>query len=151
MRTENGIEIDIAALELVLLQADVLTLGFSLFPQRLLIDTRSNDRQGQLVTMVEPAGSVQERYLWLGKHRGAFGAPQGFSFFVWPQTVDGLRERKVLTPLRDRLDPEAARALDLGLDAAAALERDAIQRAVRGSEDWPGLWVRGASGRTGGV
>lgn len=151
MRTENGIDIDIAALEQVLVQADVLTLGFSLFPQRLLIDTRSNDSQGQLATMVEPVASVQERYLWLGKHRGAFGAPAAFSFVVWPQTVGGLRERNILAKLRARLDPEAATALDVGLDAAASLEREAMQEAVRGSEQWPGLWVRGTGGRTGGV
>lgn len=151
MRTENGIDIDIAALEQVLTKADVLTIGFALFPQRLLIDTRSNESQGQLVTMVEPVGSVQERYLWLGKHRGAFGSPEAFSFFVWPQTVGGLRERDVLATLRARLESEAVTALEVGLDGAAALERETMQQAVRGSETWPSLWERGGGRREGGA
>ncbi len=149
LRTENGTEVDFEALNNLLVRADVLTIGFSLFPERLLIDTRSNDRQGQLVTMTEPVGSVQERYLWLGRHRGAFGAPEAFSFFVWPHTVRNLLERNVLAPLHARLDPEAAAQLALELERSSALEAMAIASAIRGDGNWPALWERNPQRRPG--
>lgn len=142
MRTENGTEIDLEALNQMLQRADVLTIGFTLFPERILIDTRANDRQGQLAAMVEPVANIQDRYLWLGRHRGAFGAPEAFSFFVWPQTVRGLIDRQVLGPLRARLEPDAIGQLDLALDDAASRERRAMATAVRGDESWPAIWQR---------
>ena len=67
--------------------------------------------------------SVQERYLWLGQHRGTFGAPEAFSFFVWPQSIESLMESSVLAPLRARLTPVAREALTTGLTHALDLER----------------------------
>jgi hypothetical protein len=140
MRTENGIDIDLEAMGKLLTQGDLITIGFTLFPLRLLIDTRTNATDGQWVGLVEPVASVQERYLWLGRHRGSFGPPEAFSFFVWPQTVRGLIERDLLRALRRRLTPEAAAALDSALAHALELERQAILDAVRGTEAWPAIW-----------
>lgn len=145
MRTENGITIDEEALEKLLTAADIVTIGFTLFPERLLVDTRSNDRDPQFADMVEPVASVQERYMWLGKHRGGFGAPEGFGFFVWPQTVRGMIERDALAPLRARLEPAIRQDLDIALATAAELERRAMVEAVRGSDRWPAVWERGAA------
>jgi hypothetical protein len=142
MRSENGTKVDLEALNDLLRRTDVLTIGFTLFRERILVDTRTNDRQGQLVTMAEPVGSVQERYLWLGRHRGAFGAPEAFSFFVWPHTVRDLLDRNILAELVARLDADAAEQLTLALDEAASLERQAIAAAVRGDESYPALWQR---------
>ncbi len=142
MLTENGIDVDVAALNELLQKADVLTIGFTLFPERILVDVRSSEQQGNLATMVEPVTSVQERYLWLGRHRGAFGAPQAFSFFVWPHTVKSLIARDLLAPLMARLDPDAARQLDTALREALRLERAAMVKAVTGDESWPAIWAR---------
>ncbi|MBK8561621.1 hypothetical protein [Candidatus Amarobacter glycogenicus] len=94
--------------------------------------------------MVEPVANIQERYVWLGKHRGSFGAPEGFAFFVWPQTVRGLIERDALAPLKARLTSEARRDLDVALATAAELERGAIIEAIKGSDRWPAVWERAA-------
>ncbi|MGE3074985.1 MAG: hypothetical protein AB7N24_02550 [Dehalococcoidia bacterium] len=145
MMTENGITIDEEALEKLLTNADIVTIGFTLFPERLLVDTRSNETDGQFADMVEPVGSVQERYMWLGKHRGSFGAPEGFGFFVWPLTVRGMIERDALAPLKARLDAEARQDLEVALATAAELERQAMIEAVRGSERWPAVWERNAA------
>ena len=145
MRNENGIQVDREALDKLLTTADLITIGFTLFPERLLIDTRSNDTDGQFAAMVEPVASVQERYLWLGKHRSGFGAPDGFAFFIWPHTVRGLFERDALAPLRSRLDHEAAAKLDEALQVALELERLAMLEAVKGSERWPAIWERSAA------
>jgi predicted dienelactone hydrolase len=143
MLTENGLQVDLEAVERVLDQADVLAIGFTLFPERLLIDARSQGEEGPLVAVVEPVGTVQERYLWLGKHRPNFGAPEAFAFFVWPHTVRNLVERDALRTMRNRLAaarPEAAAALDAALDELLELERRAFIEAVAGSPRWQTLW-----------
>ncbi len=145
MRNENGLEVDREALDRLLATADLVTIGFTLFPERLLVDTRLNATDGQYASMVEPVASVQERYLWLGKHRSSFGAPEGFAFFIWPHTVRGLMERNALRVLKQRLDPEARTALDEALAVALELERLAMQEAVRGSERWPAVWEKPAA------
>jgi len=146
MLTENGMQIDRGAVEEVLRRADVLTIGFPLFPERLLIDTRANEEAGPFVGVVEPVATVQERYLWLGRHRGMFGAPEAFSFFVWPHTVRTLIRRDVLRTMRDRLEaaePGAGAKLDAALEQLAALELDAMRRAIRGEGPaWKSIWER---------
>jgi hypothetical protein len=148
MFTENGIEVDPERVQQVLESADVLTIAFALFPERVLFDTRTNRTDGPLVAIVEPVASVQERYLWLGKHRGSFGAPEAFSFLAWPHTVRGLIERDILAPLRQRLEaasPDASRVFD---DVMARLQRRelfAIRDAIRGEDPWRTLWERDAA------
>ncbi len=147
MLTENGLEVDMQALEDVLRRADVLTIGFTLFAERLLIDTRSRPGEGPLVAVVGPVQTVQERYLWLGKHRGNFGAPEAFSFFVWPKTVRTLIDTDVLATMRSRLaevSPEGESALRNMLDRFAALERDAMRAAVVGDDPWRTVWPQAA-------
>jgi hypothetical protein len=148
MFTENGIEIDPERLNDVLRQADVLTIAFPLFPERLLFDTRASQTEGPMVAIVEPVASVQERYLWLGRHRGSFGAPQAFSFFAWPHTVRSLIERDLLAPLRHRMvnaSPDAAEAYEAVMAQLRAREIEAIRDAIRGNDPWRSLWERAAA------
>jgi hypothetical protein len=148
MFTENGIEIDPERVHQVLTQADVLTIAFPLFPERVLFDTRTNGADGPLVAIVEPVATVQERYLWLGKHRGGFGAPEAFSFFAWPHTVRGLIERDILAPLRERLEaasPDAAAVFDQVMARLQRRDVEAIRDAIRGDAPWRTLWERDAA------
>lgn len=147
MLTENGLMIDQEAVNELLEKADVLTIGFTLFPQRLLMDVRStvDGSVGPLVTLVDPVATVQERYLWLGRHRGMFGAPQGFSFFVWPHTVRHLVESDALRLMRQRLDTlpgNGAQQLEAALGQLVALEKDEFRRAVVGADHYRTLWQR---------
>jgi hypothetical protein len=145
MLTENGMQIDFDALNQLLERADVLTIGFSLFPERMLVDTRTGTGEGPLIATVGPVASVQERYLWLGQHRPAFGAPHAFSFFVWPHTVRALIEGDVLAPLRRRLEgaaPGGGQELDAALAQFALLECQAMRDAIQSEEGWATLWPR---------
>jgi len=145
MLTENGVEVDVEAVHDLLRRADVLAIGFTLFPERLLVDTRASADEGPLVAIVAPVATVQERYLWLGKHRGNFGAPEAFSFFMWPHTVRNLRERDILVPLRERLaeiSNDGAEMLDHALGRLAEFERAAMREAIRGSEPWRAVWAK---------
>ncbi len=144
MLTENGLEIDLNAVNEVLQRADVLTIGFTVFPERLLVDTRTLSGEGPLMAIVGPVTSVQERYLWLGKHRGQFPAPEAFSFFMWPHTVRNMIERNVLRVLRDRLravSSESDEVLEKTLARLLLLEEKAFRAAVRGDEPWQSLWT----------
>ena len=147
MFTENGIQVDREALNKVLEQSDIITVGFTLFAERMLVDTRTNSTAGVFCQIVEPVGTVQERYAWLGRHRGTFGAPEGFAFFVWPHTVRMLVTDDVLAPLRDRLEriePGSGSALDLALKEATRLEWAGMARMISGGEGWQAIWQRGA-------
>ena len=143
MLTENGMDMDQNAFDQVMSQADVLTIGFMHLPWRLLIDTRFNDETGPMIRVVEPVSSVQERYLWLGRHRGMFGAPQGFSFFGWPHTIRGLWERDALRVMRDRLAAapgDGVEQLDAALHKLSELENEEYRRLIRGEAHWKTLW-----------
>lgn len=145
MLTENGVEVDLEALNDLLDRADVLTIGFGLFPERLLMDVRTKGAEGPMVAIVAPVTSVQERYLWLGQNRPSFGAPEAFSFFVWPHTVGRLMEQDVLEPMRRRMSAvsnDGAEVLDRSLATLAELERQAVRAAVRGDDPWRALWER---------
>lgn len=149
MLTENGFGIDFDALNQTLTEGDVITIGFTMLPERLLVDTRTNADEGPLVAFVDPVANVAERYLWLGKHRSAFGSPQAFSFFVWPQAIRTLKESHALAPLRERLaasSQEAAEALDQVIDRLAEFEVEYHKSAVRGdAQVWHTLWQRPAA------
>jgi hypothetical protein len=145
MFTENGTEIDPERVNYVLNNADVLTIAFPLFPERLLFDTRTQGSEGPMVAIVEPVASVQERYHWLGQHRGGFGAPTAFSFFAWPHTIRSLIERDVLEPMRERLaatSPDAVRVFEDVMERLRRRELQAIGDAIRGREPWRTLWER---------
>lgn len=142
MLADNGLDVNIEAVNQVLNQGDVITIGFTTFPQRLLVDVRANEHQGSFAGVVAPVATVQERYHWLGRYRGTFGAPEAFTFFVWPLSVRTLVERDVLAPLRGRLDAQGKEALDAALQELLALERDAFRAAIRGDEPWRPLWER---------
>jgi hypothetical protein len=147
MFTDNGIDADLDAIREVIDRADVLTIAFTPFAERLLVDTRSNATDGPACVIVDPVGTVQERYQWLGRHRGSLGAPEAFSFVVWPKSVRNLIERQVLRPLRERLaatSPEAADMLDHQLARLAIMEQQMTRMAVRGEGPWKSLWVRAA-------
>jgi hypothetical protein len=145
MYTENGLSIDLDSVREVLDNADVITIGFPFIRERLLIDMRANESEGPFAAIVEPAGSVQERYLWLGQHRGQFGMPEAFSFFQWPHSTRVIDELDVLAPLRHRIalapngDPDTITG---PLDQIRRLEQLAMAEAIIGTGPWQTVWQR---------
>ncbi len=96
-----------------------------------------------MVAIVAPVASIQDRYLWLGWHRGSFGSPENFSFFLWPHTVRSLVASGVLAPVRRRLAQVADGAeatIDASLERLLEAERNAMRAAVRGEHGWQTLW-----------
>ncbi len=146
MFTENGVLIDLEEVGKVVDASDVFTIGFRMFPQRVIIDTRETDEVGPLVRVVEPVASVEERFHWLGRERPALGAPQQFSFFVWPHSLEFLEACGFGQRIRDRLRaserPDVARMIDEALAELRRLERRSVQQALAG-EGYHALWPQG--------
>ncbi len=141
--SENGPQVDFAALRERLEHADLVVIGFHAFPDRLLLDARSSPAEGPLVAVVAPVAGVRERYAWLERHRAAFGPPEGFTFAVWPHSIALLRDDGVLAPMSARMEAvsnEADLAMSRALARLRVLERRAVREAVRGGPGWETLW-----------
>ncbi len=142
MHTENGLLVDMEQVRNVVAKADVFAVAFRLFPERLLIDTRSDpdDSDGAcglpMVAIVDPVPTVQERFFWLGQHRPSLGMPQNFMFFFWPHSIHYLMESGVWDLVRGRVD--GFDGSDATLDAAIAelskRERAAHVDAISGEQ-----------------
>jgi hypothetical protein len=102
--SENGLLVDLAEVEKVVDLCDVFTIIFRLFPERLLVDSRTSSQEGPLVALVEPVATVEERYHWLGRKRPSFGPPESFMFFLWPHSIALLEECGVVARIRRRCE-----------------------------------------------
>ena len=94
---------DISEIQTIVTTADVFGVGFRLFPERLIIDTRQDAKEIPLVAIVDPVASLQERYFWLGQHRPSLGVPQSFMFFAWQHSIGYLEESGVWEQICDRV------------------------------------------------
>ena len=149
MHTENGPLVDLRQVEHIVNRADVFTVAFRLFPERLLIDTRhdASDPDGPsgmpMVAIVDPVETVEDRYFWLGQHRPSLGAPESFMFFYWPHSVAYLEESGIWAAVRGRVIPTgfagAAETCRAALEDLYARERAAQVEAIRG-EKHKTLW-----------
>jgi hypothetical protein len=144
--TENGLMIDLEEVRKVVENCDVFTMGFRLFPERLIVDTRSDTTTGPMIEVVEPVSSVEERFFWLGQRRPSFGVPQQFTFFVWPHSIGYLEESGLMDRIRHRIYP-ADETGRIGHHLARAmrrlfiLEQQATADAIRG-RNFHTLWER---------
>lgn len=146
MFTENGVMIDLEELRKVVDKCDVFTIGFRLFHDRLMVDTRTSGDEGPMLELVEPVNTVEERFFWLGKRRPAFGVPESFTFFVWPHSIGYLEESGIMDKIRHRLYPhdeegESGRAVGESMARLFQLEQAATLDAIRG-KNYHTLWER---------
>lgn len=136
--------IDLEELRKVVEQCDVFTMGFRLFPQRLIVDTRASDAAGPILEIVEPVGTVEERFFWLGQRRPSFGVPERFTFFVWPHSILYLEDSGVMDRIRHRvypIDPDCGRQVAHVMYKLHSLERQAVRDAITG-KNYHALWER---------
>jgi hypothetical protein len=140
MYTENGLVIDLDQVRRVVREADVFAIAFRLFPERLLIDTRSNPDDDRcntpMVAIVDPVGTVEERFFWLGQQRPSLGMPQNFNFFYWPHSVAYLAESGIWAAVSGRVVSDEIRGssetCNAALDDLIGRERRANIDAIRG-------------------
>jgi len=149
MYSENGVLVDLDEVDTLIANADVFTVGFASFPERLIVDTRSNDREVPLVQVVEPARGARERLVWLGRRRPSLGTPQAFSFFAWPHSPGFMVQSGIWDRIRGRVgadsDPDVAVQCDLAIRQLLNLDRQATFALLKG-EHCLTLWPRQAEG-----
>ena len=135
--------IDLNELRNVVENCDVFTIGFRLFPERLIVDARTTAEEGPMLEVVEPVGTVEERFFWLGKRRPDFGVPQRFTFFVWPHSVRFLEECGLMDKIRQRLyvaEAECGRMVAESIVRLHQLENRAVHDAITG-DNYHTLWA----------
>jgi len=137
MYTENGLLVDLGEIETIVNNADVFAIGFRLFPERLLIDTRHDAKEMPMVAIVDPVETVQERYFWLGQHRPTLGMPQSFMFFYWPHSAGFLEESGIWGRITRRIVGSgvsgARETCDAALQDLTGRERRANVEAITGA------------------
>lgn len=140
MYGENGPIIDIEEVREAIERADVLTVGFRSFPERLIIDSRSSEAAGSMARVVEPVGGVEERMFWLGRNRPQFELPEQFTFFVWPHSVRFMEQTGVTDVLFAQVHAgEGAAELTDALEELKRLERVSSRSAIDGDQ-WHTIW-----------
>lgn len=142
MSTENGLLVDLSDIREIVTQGDVFTIAFRLFPERLIIDTRFDEKEPEgpsgtpMVAIVDPVATVQERFFWLGQHRPSLGLPEDFRFLFWPHSIRYLEESGIWQLVRERLGAtrfhRATATCDDALDDLLRRERGATIEAIRG-------------------
>jgi hypothetical protein len=145
MYSENGVLVDFEELSKLVDSADVFTIGFANFPERLIVDSRFNERETPMVQVVDPARGVRERLNWLNRRRPSLGAPRAFSFIAWPHSPGFLVQSGVWERIRRRvgadLEPEVGVQCDLAIKQLLNLDREVTMAVLRG-ENCLTLWPR---------
>jgi len=138
--------IDLEELRKVVDTCDVFTMGFRLFPERLIVDTRADAQAGPMVEVVEPVSTVEERFFWLGQRRPSFGVPRQFMFFVWPHSIGYLEESGIMDRIRQRINTadkagQVEEQVERAMRKLILLEQRATRDAILG-RNYHTLWER---------
>lgn len=128
--------------------AEVLTVGFALFPERLVTDFRHSDMEAPLIEVAQPMGSAEERVRDIRRRRPGLGSPERFYFFMWPRSVQALVDFGLWQRIADRVEVTNHRGLGNSVPDALAvlrqLERDEKVQAINGPR-YRTLWQRKAT------
>lgn len=138
--------IDLQEVLEVIDSAEVLVVRFALIDKRLLVDTRTSETEGPLITVVPRAASVEDRFRSLKRLRPRFPLPEKILSFTWPRQVETIQAAGVWQHLVERL--QATGAADVEEQCAAAWQRlcqeehREVLAAIRGAEGYQTLWER---------
>ncbi len=123
---------------------DVVVIGFSIFPERLVVDFRSNRAEAPLVKLMEPMNSWLERIRQLATLRPSLGRPRTHVFFIWPHSVTALVSSGIWERLAQRCTAardDCAGVVEEALRQLCLKEREGLVEAIRG-ERYQTLWRR---------
>lgn len=148
MYSDDGLTPDLDEVRKVIGHADVFTIGFPLFEERLLVDARCDEVDGPLVRIVSPVSSVQERFYELGRLRPRLSAPEHFVFFIWPHSLRYFEDSGVLDGIQRRCADNTGRSSVAtmcaeAVDTLRGLEHQGIVDAVSG-DGYQTIWSASA-------
>jgi hypothetical protein len=137
--------INLAQVSRVVEEAEVFVIGFMIFGERLLVDTRTSPEEGPLIKVVPGVSSVEERYETLRELRPYFPLPDRFVFLVWPSSVANLKRQGIWEKLVARYtalgDPQAEQVCQEAFDELVRLEGEQVLAALKG-EGYKSIWER---------
>lgn len=138
--------LDIEEVTRVIDGADVLVVRFALIDKRLLVDSRTNEQEGPIITLVPKASSVEDRFKSLKKLRPRFPLPEKIMSFMWPRHIETLRVSGLWDKIEQRLislggEPMVERCAQV-YDQLMKEERHEVLEAVRGGPGYQSLWER---------
>ncbi|MCH7484488.1 MAG: hypothetical protein IIA90_04990 [Chloroflexi bacterium] len=126
--------------------ADVLIVRFAILDKRLLVDNRTNDQDGPHISVVDKAGSVEERFKSLKKLRPRFPLPEKIMSFMWPRHIGTFRHSGLAQRITDRLvsigGEDMVAHAEKAFDELAGREKREVATAIRGGESYQTLWER---------
>lgn len=143
-----GFGIDLDEVRRVIDAAEVLVVRFAITDRRLLIDSRTSDECGPLISVVPPAANAQERFRSLKVMRPRFRSPERILTFEWPRHARALGESGLWEHMARRLValgwPDTARQCDEAYRQLLDEEQRVEIAAIRGDEGFQTLWPVGA-------
>jgi hypothetical protein len=135
---DSGFDLDIGAVNQNIAEAEVVSLYFPLLQKSLLIDTRSSDSIGPMVSVVPMVNGSSERLRSLRRLRPQFPRPESLTLIPWMGRVGSLSATGVWASLLERLDGcGGERCLEEAQRCFArlnSLEREEMRRAITGEE-----------------
>jgi len=139
-------EINLAALQEVIDDADVFVIRFDRIEQRLLVDARQNNGGEVFIQVVPPVTSGRERYRYLEQARPGMPAPEQITVFQWRQSVQVLKNVGLWKRLEKRFfelgGVPAVQQVNEAFTEAFQLEQTELVGAIRGGEGWETIWER---------
>ena len=128
--------------------SDVFVIGFTRLSQRLLIDTRYNDKEPPLIQIAQAVASPEERMEDLQRKRPAFPRPEKFTFIPWPRSLKSFQELGIWDHIRERVPalPSTVHEFDVALGMLKQIEHLEINEAISGPNRYRSLWQRKPAG-----
>lgn len=141
---DYGLDLDEVAR--VIDAAEVLVVRFAILDKRLLIDSRTSEKDGPLIAVVPKAGSVEERFKALKKLRPRMPLPEKIMSFMWPRHMETFRASGLWDKIEGRMvSLGGEEMLEACRSVFGELEREEkaeVISAIRGGESYQSLWER---------
>ena len=141
---DYGLDLDEVAR--VIDSAEVLVVRFAILDKRLLIDARTSENEGPLITIVPKASSVEDRFKALKKLRPRLPLPDKIMSFMWPRQMETFKASGLWQKIEGRLvSLGGEKMLPACQSVFGELEREEkaeVVAAIRGGETYQSLWER---------
>jgi hypothetical protein len=141
---DYGLDLDEVAR--VIDSAEVLVVRFAILDKRLLIDARTTENDGPLITIVPKASSVEDRFKALKKLRPRFPLPDKIMSFMWPRQMETFKASGLWEKIEGRLvslgGEQMLPACQSVFEELEHEEKAEVVAAIRGGETYQSLWER---------
>ena len=143
--TEGDFGIDLQKVKETIDDAEVMSLFFPSLRKSLIIDVRTNERDGPMVRVMPMAASPQERLRGLRRMRPGFPRLRSLTLIPWLRYIDSLVTTGVWERVVDRLskaspgNEELLATCEAALQELKDLEKAELLAVVRG-DNYRTIW-----------